>query len=54
MLSSNGCLGAAEQCMLLFLVQVVNSDRFLILQSYTLLLKPPVLMLSHIICICNM
>ena len=38
------CLHAAVQCMLLFLVQAVNSDRFQILQSYMLLLKPPVLM----------
>ena len=32
---------------LLFLVLVVNSDQFQILQSYTLLLKPPVLMYSY-------
>ena len=46
MLSNIGaCLGVAVQYMLLFLVLAVNSDQFQILQSYTLLLKPPVLMI---------
>ena len=34
------------QYVLLFLVVAVNSDRFQIVWSYTLLLKPPVLMRS--------
>jgi len=34
------------QCVLLFLVLAVNSGRFRILRSYTLLLKSPVLMRS--------
>ena len=48
MLSNNGlCLHVAVQYMLLvFLVLAVNFDRFQILQSYMLLLKPPVLMHS--------
>ena len=45
MLSNNG-LHLRTTVMLLFLVLVVNSDRFQILWSYMLLLKPPVLMHS--------
>ena len=37
------------QYMILFLVLAVNSDRFKILQSYTLLLKPPVSMRSSLL-----
>ena len=41
MLSNNGlCLHAAVQYMLLYLAQVVNSNQFQILWSYTLLLNP--------------
>ena len=44
-ISNSGlCLRAAAQYVLLFLVLAVNSDRFQILRSYTLLLKPPILM----------
>ena len=39
-------LHAAAQYILLILVLAVNSDRFQMLQSYTLLLKPPILMHS--------
>ena len=47
MLSNNGlCLRAAAQYVLLFIVLVINSDRFQILRSYMLLLKPPILMRS--------
>ena len=49
-LSNNGlCLCTAVQYVLLSLVLVVNSDQFQILWSYTLLLKPPVLMCSYIV-----
>ena len=37
---------ACVQYVLLFLVLVVNSKQFLILQSCTLLLQPPILMHS--------
>ena len=44
-LSNTGLyLRAAAQYVLLFLVLAVNYDWFQILQSYTLLLKPPILM----------
>ena len=36
------------QYVLLFLVLVANSDWFQILQSYTLLLKPPVFMHPYV------
>ena len=44
----------AAQHVLLFSVLEVNSDLFQILQSYTLLLKPPVLMCSCVIVILSL
>ena len=47
MVSNNGlCLHAAAWYVLLFLVLAVHSNCFRFLQSYTLLLKPPVLIRS--------
>ena len=51
MLSNNGLSLYGMQYVLLFLVLVVNSDQFQSLQSYMLLLKPPVLVRSCCSCI---
>ena len=48
MLSNNGlCLSGMHSMLLLFLALAVNFDWFRILQSYTFLLKLPVLMHSY-------
>ena len=51
MLSNNGLSLYGMQYVLLFLVLVVNSDWFQSLQSYMLLLKPPVLVRPCCSCI---
>ena len=50
MLSNNGLYVYVTCAVMCYIVLVVNSNRFQILRSYTLLLKPPVLMCMVKVC----